>query len=318
MKKLTTEEFIEKAIKIHGNTYDYSKVEYVNSQTKVCIICPKHGEFWQTSTAHLYNKQSCPLCNGGSLLNTTSFILKAEIKHDNKYDYSKVEYVGNDKKVCIICPEHGEFWQKPRIHLEGFGCRKCNVEFRKKKMVKTIFKFIKEANIIHNNKYDYSKASYKNAKTKVCIICPEHGEFWQTPIGHINNKQGCPICYKSKLENEVSIFLSANKIKYEMFKKFEWLRNENFLSLDFYLPDYDIAIECQGGQHFISVSKFGGLQNLEKVKERDECKLLKCKKNGVRVIYFLNKKYNKYLKNMFYKNEIICNNTIDLLKYIDL
>ena len=121
MKKLTTKEFIERAKQTHGNKYDYSKVDYINAQTKVCIICPEHGEFWSKPYNHL-NGSKCPLCNRHKW-DTESFIKEAIKVHGDKYDYSKVEYVSTRDKICIICPEHGEFWQYPLLHLEGMGCR---------------------------------------------------------------------------------------------------------------------------------------------------------------------------------------------------
>ena len=191
---MNTQEFIEKAKKIHNNKYDYSKVEYVNVKTKVCIICPEHGEFWQTPDSHINGKSGCPKCGGTERLTIENFAKKACEVHSNKYDYSKVEYVNNQTKVCIVCPEHGEFWQTPMKHLVGRGCPKCGKESRREKRRKSIEDFIKEANEIHRNKYDYSKVEYKSANEKVCIICPEHGEFWITPSKHITSKRGCPKC----------------------------------------------------------------------------------------------------------------------------
>jgi len=191
----TKEIFIEKARKVHGDKYDYSKVEYINSQTKVCIICPEHGEFWQEPSAHLRG-YCCPKCgnfNRGRYkrFNKVDFIQKAKEVHGNKYDYSKVEYVNAQTKICIICPEHGEFWQIPMGHLKGEGCPKCsgrNFDTED---------FIREAKKIHGDKYDYSKVEYIKMHDKVCIICPEHGEFWQTPSKHLLG-QGCPECGKTK------------------------------------------------------------------------------------------------------------------------
>ena len=115
-KKKTKEEFIKEATEKHNGKYDYSKVEYVNSKTKVCIICPEHDEFWQTPSNHTRG-QGCPYCGhnvtGKSKRSSKEeFIKKANEKHKGKYDYSKVNYMNNSTKVCIICPEHDEFWQK--------------------------------------------------------------------------------------------------------------------------------------------------------------------------------------------------------------
>ena len=204
MGKCSKEKFIEKSRKKYGDKYDYSKVEYINCKTKVCIICPEHGEFWQTPEAHL-SKNGCPKCGfeamKKSLTKTTEqFIKDARIAHGDKYDYSKVKYVDGHTKVCIICPEHGEFWQEPCKHTTGkkSGCPKCAIDsFRD-----TTKSFIEKAIQIHGSKYDYSKVKYVDSTTKVCIICPEHGEFWQTPNKHLSGK-GCKLCAKNtKLTTE--------------------------------------------------------------------------------------------------------------------
>ena len=179
MKKLTLKDFINKANLIHNNKYDYSKVEYVNSSTKVCIICPKHGEFWQTPHHHL-NGHGCSKCrneNNGDRRrgNVKEFIEKANKIHKNKYDYSKVEYINSYAKVCIICPEHGEFWQSPYVHIQGHECPECAKIKRAKNNKHSIDEFIQKSKLIHGDKYDYSKVEYINSHTKVCIICPEHG-----------------------------------------------------------------------------------------------------------------------------------------------
>lgn len=124
MTKQTTEEFIARAKAVHGDRYDYSKVEYVNSKEKVTIICPKHGEFPQTPQKHLYG-QGCPICGNKPKITTEEFIKKALTVHGDRYDYSNVKYENASTKVCIICKEHGEFWQAPYTHLNGHGCSKC-------------------------------------------------------------------------------------------------------------------------------------------------------------------------------------------------
>jgi len=185
-RNVTTEEFIEKARKIHGNKYDYSKTEYTVSRNKVCIICPEHGEFWQSPYSHLQGA-GCPKCIGRNRT-TEDFIKKAREVHGDKYDYSKVKYIAGKHKICIICPEHGEFWQKAESHLAGSGCPECNGHSKM-----TTDKFIQKARAVHGNKYDYSKVEYTSTDSKVCIICPEHGEFWQVPHSHLYGS-GCPVC----------------------------------------------------------------------------------------------------------------------------
>ena len=287
MKKYNINDFIEKANKKHHNKYDYSKSVYQGAGVKVCIICPEHGEFWQTPRNHI-SGQGCPVCSEFNTHNkqrTTinGFIEKARKVHGDKYDYSKVEYINNKTKVCIICPEHGEFWQRPDKHIScDRGCPKCGGTNRL-----TTDEFIAQAKKIHGDKYDYSKVNYNSTDTKVCIICPEHGEFWQTPHGHLQG-QGCPYCKKLLLEDEVRNFLIFFNIKFIQQKRFDWLKNKKKLSLDFYLPEYNIAIECQGIQHFEPVDYFGGVSKFNEQVRNDILKKDLCEKNNIKLLYYTN------------------------------
>ena len=148
-KRKSNDEFIREAQSIHHNRYDYSKVEYTNNKTKVCIVCPEHGEFWQTPSDHL-NGKGCPQCAGNVRCDKDTFIEKAKHMHNDRYDYSKVEYVNAHTKVCIICPEHGEFWQTPNNHLNGNGCPLCKNRKIGDGLRDTVEDFTKKSNEIHD------------------------------------------------------------------------------------------------------------------------------------------------------------------------
>lgn len=126
-KKLTFQEFLDKAHEVQGNRYAYDHVKYVNTTTKVAVTCPKHGDFMVTPK-NLFKGKGCPICAGNKPNTTKSFIEKARKVHGDKYDYSKVHFTRNREKVCIICPKHGEFWQEANSHLRGHGCPKCYAE----------------------------------------------------------------------------------------------------------------------------------------------------------------------------------------------
>ena len=260
-KKKTKEEFIKEATEKHNGKYDYSKVEYVNNKTKVCIICPEHGEFWQTPKDHLARK-GCPICGGTSALTKEEFIKKARKVHKYKYDYSKVEYVNIKTKVCIVCSKsgHGEFWQVPNNHLNGQGCPKCYANKIRERLTSSKEEFIIKARKKHGDKYDYNKVKYVNSATKVCINCHEHGEFWQTPADHTRGI-GCPTCNISHLERSVMSYLDEVGIAYDYQKHFKWMGRQ---SLDFYLPDYKVGIECQGGQHFFLLNILVEIKDLKR------------------------------------------------------
>ena len=209
MGRLTTEEFIKKSKKIHGDTYDYSKVNYVNSQTKVCVICPTHGEYWVIPHSHL-NGRKCLKCSSNYSPTTKEWINRCIKTHGYKYNYTKVEYKKISDKVCIICPEHGEFWQIASAHERGANCPKCSKKNVSDKKRKTTKEFIEKARTIHTNKYDYSKVKYEKNSKKVCIICPEHGEFWQSPSSHLKGS-GCPKCSNKKKKTTEEFITCANK-----------------------------------------------------------------------------------------------------------
>ena len=227
-KKKTTEEFIKQARIVHNNKYDYTKTVYINNKNKICVICPIHGEFWVTPNNHLKG-QNCSKCRYEKLskerrCGIECFVEKAKEIHGDKYDYSKVEYINNHTKVCIICPKHGEFWQEPAAHLQGQGCRKCYNEQISSRQTLDVKDFIESAHKIHGDKYDYSKVEYVNNKTKVCIICPKHGEFWQVPNSHLRGC-GCSKCHNSRLEDSVCRYLEKEKI--ELYKGHIFLGLEN-------------------------------------------------------------------------------------------
>lgn len=122
-KRKTTEQVICDFKKVHEGEYDYSKVEYINNKTKVCIICAEHGDFWQAPSDHLKG-QGCPKCAGKNKT-TEDIIQEFRNIHGDKYDYNNVVYSGRRGKVEIICPEHGKFWQTSESHLQGKGCQRC-------------------------------------------------------------------------------------------------------------------------------------------------------------------------------------------------
>ena len=424
--KLTREEFIEKAKQIHGDKYDYSKVKYSSWYDKVCIICPEHGEFWQTPSNHIHksHKHGCPQCGKiksknialiqgkktfakfieeniqftanvddyitsnklltvvckkhgpfqitptnlyiqktpcpkckeelkkpkkeknvidykqefidrlekkypnrfeyqnlnyvnreteiclydkllkeyvnvipTSLLNskhlssvkgyektnlpTIEFIEKAKEIHGDKYDYSKVNYIHSKTKVCIICPEHGEWWQTPNDHLKGHGCSVCanNIKWN-------IDEYISEVKKIHGNKYDYSKLVLGKQSQHITLICPEHGEFKIRAMHHLKGS-GCPKCKGSGGEKALLNFFEEKHLYPQYNKFYKWLDNHQ---LDFYFPEYKLAIEVQGRQHFEEKSFFH--VTLEEQIKRDEKKKMLCEKNNVTLLYYANYNMN--------------------------
>lgn len=146
-------------------------------------------------------------------------------------------------------------------------------------------KFVEKAELLYGDKYKYDNVVYKHCEEKVSITCPKHGDFLITPDNFLRG-HSCPHCQTSLLENKIKRLLDENNIKYIQQKTFDWLKYNGLLKLDFYLPDFNIAIECQGLQHFRSVELFGGEKEFKIRKERDNIKKILCDKYGIKILYF--------------------------------
>ena len=265
--------FIEKAKKVHGDKYDYSKVNYIDSKTKVEIVCKEHGSFFLKPSNHLIGI-ICPKCSG-VLCDTDIFIEKAKKVHGDKYDYSEVEYTGSEDKIYIRCYKHGIFKMTPNSHInQEQGCSECSGN--KKLTTET---FIEKAKLVHGDTYSYSKVNYINNRIKVIIICKEHGEFLQNPKEH-NRGRGCKLCNKSKSENKIEEILDTNiiipGIKYIPQHTFNDCRGKiRPLPFDFYFPEYDVLLEYDGRHHFEIVFSEKGFLDM---KRNDRKKNKYCKK----------------------------------------
>jgi len=201
MRRKTQDEVINEFKNTHGSRYDYSNVIYKNAYTHVKIICRLHGPFKQQPRAHK-NGQGCPKCTQSNkwvpYRDTASFIKRAKEVHGDQYDYSNTEYIKTMEKVTITCKIHGPFQQLANSHLNGRGCRQCANNQRK-----TTELFIKQAQIVHCDRYDYSCVEYVSAANRVIIICRKHGAFEQKPSCHLSG-QGCPKCGIDSMRTRLS------------------------------------------------------------------------------------------------------------------
>ena len=230
-----TESFIRKSRMIHGDRYDYSLVNYINTKTKIKIICPIHGVFEQRPGSHIKG-QGCKKCaiekskKDAILRVKEKFNRKVREVHGDKYDYSLVDYISTNTKIKIICPIHGVFEQRMTAHLGGQGCKECAYEkiFNEKRLKHTEL-FIEKSKEVHNGKYDYSLVEYIDNKTRVKIICPVHGVFEQNPTPHLNGS-GCSKCF---YERRISESQSKNSILF--IEKARRVHGDRF---DYSLVDY--------------------------------------------------------------------------------
>ena len=271
-------------------------------------------------------------------LTNEQFKERANIKHNGKYIYTETEYVDNKTPVKIICPIHGVFEQTPNSHLQGKGCQKCGHEATneknrglirseeiKKKLCElsrkytnrnytnnfgrkkgtlgyTSESFIAKVKKMYGDKYIFDKIEYRGATKNIEVICPKHGSFPITPA-HLLEGRSCPKCNCSKLEEEIKELLTENNIEYVEQYKNKGLRR---LKIDFFLPQYNIGIECQGEQHFMVVEHFGGEEDYKKRVDRDLRKKQYCKELGINLIYFMRKLHDiKDIKCFTEKEELL-------------
>lgn len=314
-------QFLKKAYKLHKNNFDYSKINFINSYTPVTIICRKHGEFKQTPRTHISkfgkNKNyGCKKCKIDSdRISQDEFIRKANKIHNYKYDYSKTKYIDYKHPITVICKTHGEFNVMPFHHIAKKHPGKCGLCKNDKKQEL----FLKLAKLKHGDKYDYSKSVYTKYLNKLIITCPKHGDFMQTPNGHLAGS-GCSKCSESRYEEIISNLLKSYNINFiQEFKlpgiNYRW---------DFFIPDINLIIEYHGEQHYRSRGYLWGTEDrVKKTKENDAIKkgILISKKIPFEVIAYKDnhkvdlilfnilKKYIKYS----YKNKVY-RRALDLIK----
>lgn len=290
-KRRTIEDFIKRAIAVHGNRYDYSKSIYFGCMDKIEVICQKHGPFWQMANSHLQGV-GCPQCGWKRIshknsLSLEDFVKKAKEKHGTKYDYSKSVYLGCEKKMEIICPIHGTFWQEPNNHLRGGGCRSCGYQDHANKTMLGLKAFVERANEIHGGRYDYSEVIYKNSYTKVKIICKKHGAFHQIPHSHFRGR-GCPKCsYKN--EADVGDILEKHFSDWKISHHKFILIGKRRRTFD-YMMEKDgkkVIVEYDGKQHYVPVcfsedrSRSKMLSDFIKQKKIDRLDYMYCKYHNI-------------------------------------
>lgn len=208
-QRYTSQEFINSVQTVHLNKYDYSKVNYVNSQTKVEIICPLHGSFNMKPNSH-YNGQGCPECGkinarNNIALDYSVFLERAELVHNNRYIYQKDSYVNYTTKMAIFCNDHGFFEQTPHSHISmKTGCPKCGIlNTAKKNQIgwDTVYDLFLVA---HGNKYEYDQSSFGDVSSKMKIKCSKHGWFTQKPYAHYGGS-GCNKCAVEEVHDKQKI-----------------------------------------------------------------------------------------------------------------
>jgi glutaredoxin len=281
------------AVKRHGDKYDYSKVlEDYGTTEKVRITCKECGnEFSQKPSEHLRGT-GCPYCH---TFPTKDSIASIRDKIAAKFPTITLlsdKYVDNDSAIDVCCSKHGYQWSTTthRLLSQTYGCKYCYEEHRLKEIRESRSEaFQAVLDKYYKDRYDISHAVYKNSSEKVMLVCPIHGEFYLTPNKIMSRKDGCPYCKESKLEKETSRILESLGVEYSRQQTFDWLVDKGKMSLDFFITQLNMAIECQGEQHLKeNVGFFGTLDDRVK---KDMLKNEQCSSHGIKIIYVANKKF---------------------------
>ena len=267
----TTEIFVARARKIHGDKYDYShlKDEDVNrAYNPILIKCNTCFYEWTTTrTTHIYGGCGCVNCANRIPWNLTRFLQRTYELYGNKYDYSLIgenDITAVKSYVSIICNECSNEWQiTVGSHIHHLSkCPTCNL-----RCPWNIVKFMERSLEVHGKLYDYKNVKIEhivdmNSQVPItCNICKH--EWWISIDHHINHRTGCPCCNKSKGEKNIILFLKNNMIKYEiqkrldvpldlnnLYKPYNLADNLKKYMYDFYLPEYNCLVEFDGLQHF--------------------------------------------------------------------
>lgn len=236
---MTNKYSAENLSKVHGGRYDYSLYEYKGSEVRATFICPDHGEFTQIPYSHAKGR-GCSKCAARDRARRSSleeFVESARKVHDSRYDYSRTEYVNARTPVCIVCLDHGEFFQSPDAHLRGQGCPRCGrIRGGKSRRLSTE-EFIYKARNSLDIEYDYSKVRYTTATDKVIIVCPEGHEFEQQPNNHLTG-YGCPVCRISPLHKFLHDELGGENNRRDLLG--------NGQEVDLWFPEEGVGFEING------------------------------------------------------------------------
>lgn len=285
-RHLTTADVIPRYIKVHGDLYDYSLTNYINSDTKIDIICKVHGKFKQYPKDH-ENGAGCLHCGHPNKYTTETFIEKAKQIHGDFYDYTNAVYMRNNIRTEIICPVHGSFEQTPSGHLAGYGCLQCGRIKANTNSTKTTEQYVNEARQVHGELYDYTATAYVHSTEKLEIICKVHGRFMQSANNHLQG-HGCPACakvnFQSKPEFEIKEFIESLGID---------VLHTHYLDgveLDLFVPSKNLAIEFNGLFYHSS----GSISTDKVISEKHIKKTELCEKHGITLLHiFENEWENK-------------------------
>ena len=302
-KTLTNLDFIERLTQRRDDVINIE--DYVGSETKIKFKCLKCGHEWSSKPSNILSGKGCPNC---SRKKTNEFFIE-ELKKINNNIIATESYVKDGIKIKFKCKKCSHEWyQTPNNILnKKCGCPICATKKTNNSNTLSHFDFLSKKKLF--NKHIVIIGIYTKNYAKLDVKCLTCGYEWKMLPTNILKGQGCPKCRESHLENEMSEYLNKHNIIYERQKRFNWL---GLQSLDFYLPDYNIAIECQGEQHFKPVKYFGGYNRYVDTINRDLKKKKSCNSNNIEIVYVYDNKFKKNINDNqimteIYKDSIMVN-----------
>lgn len=307
--RIPLEEFKQRAKCVHKkDIYEIVDKSYVKVSDKVEVKCKICGNVFKIRGSDFLKGRGCPICHPFPKKYTVEEF-KKKLKELMPNLEVVSEYNGSEEPIYVYCKIHNyKFKTTPKRLISGNNCQKCYDDRRSIVQRKDINVLLDELSKINDYEYPNIFEEYENNKSKITSVCKIHGEF-KVAANKLLRGASCPKCEQSMFENYIEHILYDNNINFVYEKRFEWLKGikNGLSSLDFYLPNYNIAIECQGEQHFKKSLYIRSKYGFEDRVANDILKYNLCKEHGIPLIYILPKKMLKYSKLPIFKSIYSCN-----------
>lgn len=260
--------------------------QYKNAKIPLMHRCKIHNVEWMAYPESILHGSGCYMCGNDKIANAHSMTHEEYVNRLLQVNPS-VQVIGSYKNIvtpilhkCVI---HDYAWKtSPSSVLQGCGCPKCKTERFRYKVNKTHDEYVQELKIKNPNILVIG--NYINNQTPILHKCLLDGYEWNVRPGNLLQGKGCPKCNESKMERETALWLDHNSISYERYMKFDGCVDKRQLSYDFYLPDYNLNIECQGIQHYEPVDYFGGEEAFKIQQKHDAIKRKYCVDHNIELL----------------------------------
>lgn len=236
-------------LKLKFPTFEFPEFleNYRDTQYKVRVVCPTHGEFSIRPASLRLANGGCPSCNieegtKNKRITSSEYLARVKHEHQNKYDYSLTNYTRMIDNITVVCPKHGSFSQQAGVHLKH-GCARCSSDERAAASKVPFEEFVQRSRLVHGIRYTYDETSYSSMTTPTTICCTEHGKFIQKAADHLHNEAGCPKCGNQMSKGELELKEYLTEIGVEHIPNYKYSGRKE---VDAFIPSLNIAIEYDG------------------------------------------------------------------------